>query len=378
MTTESKRPLPLDETASSAPSAGPAEVHEPTAASPIAELALLIYILPVFILAAGAAFIYAAEVSAREFWLGEISRNIFFILKNIRNVLPYLVLSIAASTWVSLSGFSEKIRAVFERREMIAVSAAAGVGATIPICSCTVIPLIAGLLAGGVPFGPIMAFWISAPLMSPEKFFLTAGVLGPGYAAARLITAVLLGASAGYFVSWLARRGHLRDQLHGEALPGGCCAAGGISSGGGTSCGGAVRSVSPGDYAREAGKMALFLTKWLTLAFFIEALIVHYVDPAWISAALGGDRPFAIPLATAIGIPLYTSGVAAIPIAQGLLASGMAPGAALAFLVAGPVTTVPAMVAVRALVKGRLFAIYLGAGIVGSLVAGYVFQWVAG
>jgi hypothetical protein len=124
--------------------------------------------------------------------------------------------------------------------------------------------------------------------------------------------------------------------------------------------------------------MTLFLAKWLTLAFFIEAMIVHYIDPVWISAALGGDKPFAIPLATAIGIPLYTSGVAAIPIAQGLIASGMSAGAALAFLVAGPVTTIPAMVAVRALVKTRLFSIYLGAGIGGSLVAGYVFQAIMG
>jgi uncharacterized membrane protein YraQ (UPF0718 family) len=304
----------------------------------------------------------AVEPVAQEIW-----RNIAFILKNIRNILPYLVLSVAASTWVSLSGFSNRIRAVFERREMIAIGGAAAVGATIPICSCTVVPLIAGLLAGGVPFGPIMAFWISAPLMSPEKFFLTAGVLGSQYAVARLVTAVLLGASAGYVVSWLARRGHLQDQLHGEALPGGCCSQSNSSA---TS----VQSVPLKRYASEAGKMALFLGKWLTLAFLIEALIVHYLDPAWISAALGGENLFAIPLATAIGIPLYTSGVAAIPIAKGLLANGMAPGAALAFLVAGPVTTVPAMVAVRALVKNRLFSVYLGAGIIGSLLAGYLFQ----
>ena len=79
-------------------------------------------------------------------------------------------------------------------------------------------------------------------------------------------------------------------------------------------------------------------------------------------------------MATAFGIPLYTSGVAAIPIVQGLLANGMSNGAALAFLVAGPVTTVPAMLAVRALVKRRLFSIYLGASIIGSLIAGILFQ----
>ncbi len=369
MTSETKTTLPILETACCA-GAG-----EDQASSRY--IKALPYAIPAFILAAGAAFIFSAQAPAREFWLGEISRNIAFILKNVVNILPYLAVTIAASTWVSLSGFSEKIRTVFERRESVAVAGAAAVGATIPICSCTVIPLIAGLLAGGVPFGPIMAFWISAPLMSPEKFILTAGVLGSHFAIARLVTAVLLGAGAGYFVSWLSRRGLLRDQLHGEAMPGGCCAPSDTSSEAGASSG-ARRSVPLREYAREAGKMTLFLAKWLTLAFFIEAMIVHYIDPAWISAALGSNKPFAIPLATAIGIPLYTSGVAAIPIAQGLIASGMSSGAALAFLVAGPVTTIPAMVAVRALVKTRLFSIYLGAGIAGSLVAGYVFQAVMG
>ena len=88
-----------------------------------------------------------------------------------------------------------------------------------------------------------------------------------------------------------------------------------------------------------------------------------------------GQRPFVFyPLATLVGIPVYTSGVGAIPIVKGLLSSGMSPGAALAFLVAGPVTTIPAMTAVFALVKRQTFAIYLCVGIGGALIAGYVFQ----
>jgi uncharacterized membrane protein YraQ (UPF0718 family) len=120
------------------------------------------------------------------------------------------------------------------------------------------------------------------------------------------------------------------------------------------------------------------LGKWLLIAFILESLIVHYLDPAWIAALLGEDRPLAIPFATVVGIPLYTSGVAAIPIVSGLIESGMGHGAALAFLIAGPVTTIPAMTAVFALVKRRTFVIYLGAGIIGSLASGYVFQMIGG
>lgn len=106
--------------------------------------------------------------------------------------------------------------------------------------------------------------------------------------------------------------------------------------------------------------------------------MTHYLDPAWIQALLGGRSPWSIPLATAVGIPLYVSGVASIPIVSGLLAGGMSPGAAMAFLISGPVTTVCAMAAVWALVRGRAFALYLGASVAGSLAAGYVFQWIMG
>jgi len=124
--------------------------------------------------------------------------------------------------------------------------------------------------------------------------------------------------------------------------------------------------------------VSLFLGKWLLIAFILESLIVHYLDSSWITALLGRDHPFSIPLATAIGIPVYTSGEGAIPIVQGLLKSGMSRGAALAFLVSGPVTTIPAMTAVFALVKRQTFYIYLGVGILGSLIAGFLFQLLAG
>jgi uncharacterized protein len=205
--------------------------------------------------------------------------------------------------------------------------------------------------------------------MSPEMFLLTTGVLGLPYAVARLAAAVVIGAGAGYLIHFLSSRGFLNDQLHGTRLPAACC--------------GSAPKSAPApdkwrDFAAKGWSISIFLGKWLLLAFLLESLIVHYVDPAWISALLGRDRVFAIPFATAVGIPLYTSGVAAIPIVKGLLESGMSPGAALAFLVAGPVTTIPAMAAVFALVKRRTFAIYLAAGITGSLIAGYLFQYAAG
>ena len=289
-------------------------------------------------------------------------------------ILPYFCLGVAISAWVQTTEASERIKDVFARREGIAIALAAVIGATIPLCSCSVTPLIAALLFGGAPLGAIMALWISSPLMSPAAFILTAGVLGMPYAVARLATAMLIGAAAGYVTSLLVARNYLRDPLRPNALAAvGCCR----------------RSTSPSQTdtaSRDRAKLfwsnlrspAFFLGKWLLLAFFLEALIVHYVDTSWITTILGTGNSYSIPIAMLVGIPLYMSDIAAVPVMEGMLHAGMAPGAALTFLIAGPVTTIPAMVTVLALVRRRTFTIYLSAGILGSLIAGYLFQLYVG
>ena len=190
------------------------------------------------------------------------------------------------------------------------------------------------------------------------------------FAVARLVTAVLMGAGAGYLIYALSSFGLLNNQLQGLSLSqSSCCGSGEETDTIGTS-----GSKFWNDFWPEVLNISLFLGKWLLIAYLLESLIVHYIDPTWISAALGKNQAFSIPFATAIGIPVYTSGVGAIPIVEGLLKSGMSHGAALAFLIAGPVTTIPAMTAVFALVKRQTFAIYLGSGIIGSLIAGYFYQ----
>jgi hypothetical protein len=112
------------------------------------------------------------------------------------------------------------------------------------------------------------------------------------------------------------------------------------------------------------------LGRWLVLAFALEALILKYVPQAAIAGVLGADSSFAVVLAALVGVPLYLNNVSALPIVSGLLAQGMQPGAAVAFLMAGPVTTVPAMSAVWGIVRPRIFALYVGVALVGAVVLG--------
>ena len=102
--------------------------------------------------------------------------------------------------------------------------------------------------------------------------------------------------------------------------------------------------------------------------------MVAYVPGEAIASSLGGDSPWAIPLAVLVGVPAYLNGYAAIPTVSALVDMGMAPGAGLAFMVAGGVTSIPAAMAVFALVRRPVFLWYLGLGLSGSLFVGFTYQ----
>ena len=116
------------------------------------------------------------------------------------------------------------------------------------------------------------------------------------------------------------------------------------------------------------------MLKWLAFAYVLEALLVTYVRPEWIASLVGGEGVVPIAIAAVVGMPAYLNSYVAPPLLAGLMAQGMSAGAALAFMVAGAVSSIPAMAAVWSLVKPRVFATYLGLGVTGAILSGVVFQ----
>ncbi len=127
---------------------------------------------------------------------------------------------------------------------------------------------------------------------------------------------------------------------------------------------------------KETWSATLMVVKFMGLAFFLEALITLYIPAEWIAGLLGSQNPWAIVTAALFGIPAYTSNMAALPMVSGLLAQGMNPAAALAFLIAGPTTTLPAMSAVWGLASRRVFALYVSFSLVGAIALGYFYALV--
>lgn len=296
-----------------------------------------------------------------------------FAATNLLKVAPFLILSIGIAAYAGATGVDGLIARAFTGSPTTMILIAAIAGGLSPFCSCGVIPLIAALLAMGVPLSAVMAFWLASPVMDPSMFILTTGVLGIEFAVAKTMAAVGLGIFGGLVVHVVSQAGGLTDPLRE-----------GIGNGG---CGGSkVRTEKPvvwkfwqhqervEKFAKEGIKTTLFLAKWLTLAFLLESVMLVWLPAELVANSLGGSGLAPIGIATLVGVPAYLNGYAALPLVGGLMEQGMASGAAMAFLVAGGVSSLPAAIAVWALVKKQVFFLYLGLALTGSFVAGLMFQ----
>jgi uncharacterized membrane protein YraQ (UPF0718 family) len=307
----------------------------------------------------------------------QFARSLRFTGDSLVAIAPFLALAVALAAYARASGADGLIARAFRGRLATMIVVSALFGGLSPFCSCGVIPLIAALLAMGVPLPAVMAFWLSSPLMDPSMFVLTAGTLGFGFAVAKTVAAISIGLAGGFATLAMMNVGAFAEPLRP-----------GVGDGG---CGGAkVRHPEPVEwafwsdikrrrsFATEASRTVMFLGKWLTLAFLLESLMLAWVPADAIAGLLGPGSLWAIPVAVVVGVPAYLNGYAALPLVAGLLDMGVAPGAGMAFLIAGGVTSIPAAIAVWALVRRPVFLCYIVLSLAGGLASGILYQTVAG
>lgn len=284
----------------------------------------------------------------------------------------YILFAVLLLAYLKATGAETMVARAFEGRETRMIFLAALFGGLAPFCSCEVIPFIAGLLALGAPLSAVMAFWLSSPLIDPPTLLITAGALGWPFAIGKAVAAVALGLFGGFAVRFAMRRGAFAQPLR-RYEPAGCCGCG------------PKKNEKPvwkfwqvherrDRFRAEFVQNGLFLLKWMAFAYVLEALLVSYVPADLIARAVGGEGVVPIVIAAFVGMPAYLNSYVAPPLLAGLMEQGMSAGAAMSFMIAGAVSSIPAMAAVWSLVKPRVFAAYLGLGISGAIAAGILFQ----
>jgi len=304
----------------------------------------------------------------------ELLRILTFVAEAFLHIWPLLLITIPLSIIIKEIGISSKINTLLKKNIGVSILIATLVGAIAPFCSCSVIPVIASMLLSGVPIAPIMAFWLASPSMDPEIFFLSVASLGWPLAIAR-ITATFIMSLVGAYVTHLLigkRFSNSTDLLKIQpSCTSGCQSEKGASEN-------APKRFQPKKIVLESRDAIWMILKFLVIAYILEAIILFYVPDSMVLAVFGDNKFTSILRATLFSVPLYTTNLSALGVMGGLLEKGLTEGAALAFLIGGATTTIPAMAAVYRLVHNKVFTVYLSITIIFAIMSGLVYELILG
>ncbi|NYS76358.1 MULTISPECIES: permease [Halomonadaceae] len=285
----------------------------------------------------------------------ELARS---VIVELFKLLPLILFVALMAGWLASSQLADRVRNTLDSRPWHAIVFAGLIGAITPVCGIASVPLVAALLRQGIPMAAAMAFWLSSPVTDPGMLILTAGILGWPFAIGKLLAALLLGLVAGAVMQGLSC---WKPQTHwvreGALLQ--------VST---NSC----DSSAPSRFIDEAKATFSMVVRWLAFALTLEAMVRAHLGETGFSILTTVDSAWAVPLAVAVGGPLYIEGYAALPLLRGLIDMGLTPGAAMAFLMSGATISLYSAIAVWSLVRPAIFGLYLTLGIVGALIAGWM------
>ncbi|MBK7643178.1 MAG: SO_0444 family Cu/Zn efflux transporter [Planctomycetes bacterium] len=259
--------------------------------------------------------------------------------------------------------------------DFASVCRAALVGAPLPLCSCSVVPVAVEMRKRGASKGATAAFLISTPETGVDSVSVSWALLDPVLTIARPVGAVISALVSGSLVNALVRRGLDRESqgsVHAAAEEAGCCAHGGGTP---EHLEEHEHADTPSGILRYAfvemlDDLAPSLVLGLVLSAAISVLLpVDLLDPVW-----RGGLPGML-LMLLLGIPVYVCAAASTPVAASLIHKGFSPGTALVFLLVGPATNLSSLV-VLARSLGRRTVLTMLAGLaLSALLLGACVDW---
>lgn len=253
-----------------------------------------------------------------------------------------------------------KIQQILGARQGKGYFIAAALGAITPFCSCSTIPFLKGLLKARAGFGTMMVFLFASPLLNPIIIGLF--VVTFGLHVALFYFAVAMGVSL--LAGWLLEKMGFEQDIRAEALAetqskGGC----------GCSCGPKVsRWKKIWDSTWKDFKQVF---PYLLMGIAIGSMIYGFMPTDLVVKYAGEDNPFAIAVASIIGIPLYIRAEAVIPLSAALAAKGMSLGAVMALIIGSAGASLTEVILLRALFKTRLIVAFVAVILLMAVVAGY-------
>lgn len=287
----------------------------------------------------------------------------FFIFDTIKIILLLLVIIFTVSIIRSFLP-PEKIRDILSHeKKYIGNILASLLGIITPFCSCSAVPLFLGFVQAGVPLGTTFSFLVASPMINEVALVLLLGMFGWKIALIYIISGLMIAIFSGMVIEKMDVKNLLEEF---------------VLSGAGKKIN--LPELNWEERIQYSKTYTLDIVKkvWLyvVIGVGVGAWIHGYVPADFLAQYAGKGNWYAVPLATLIGIPLYSNAAGVIPLVGVLTEKGVAMGTALAFMMAVTALSLPEFMILKKVMKPRLiliFAVIIGIGIV---FTGYLFNWV--
>lgn len=285
-----------------------------------------------------------------------------FFLYDIIKIFVLLAVLIFVISYIQSYFPPEKSRKIMGRFHGIwANLIGALLGTVTPFCSCSSIPIFMGFTSAGLPLGVTFSFLISSPMVDLGSLVLLMSVFGGKIAFAYVIVGLVIAVIGGTIIERL----HMEDQVADfiRQAPN-------------------VEVASPSltiadrmDYAKNQVVVTVKkVVPYIVVGVIIGAAIHNLIPEYIVRSILGKQTWYAVPLATAVGVPMYADIFGTIPVAESLLAKGAGLGTILSFMMAVTTLSLPSMVMLSKAIKKKLLGTFIGIVCIGIIIVGYGFN----
>src|SRR5665647_1014540 len=234
-------------------------------------------------------------------------------------------------------------------------------GTITPFCSCSSIPIFIGFNSAGLPLGITFSFLISSPLVDLASLLILMSFFGAKIAIAYVVVGLILAVVGGTIIDKLGLEKYVEgyvkeiENVDAEIIE--------------------MTRDERISYSKEQVK-DVFHKVWLyvLIGVGIGAAIHNWIPQSIIETVVGNNNPFAVLLATAVGIPMYADIFGTLPIAEALFQKGVGIGTVLSFMMAVTALSLPSIIMLSKVVKPKLLAIFVAIVTIGIVIIGYLFN----
>ncbi len=292
-------------------------------------------------------------------WTGALH---FFIYDTVK-ILVLLYVMILAIGFLRTFLPQDKVKYWLGKKGLAGHGAASLFGALTPFCSCSSIPIFLGFLEAGVPLGVTFSFLITSPLINEYLVVLMLGFFGWKITVIYVLSGILIGILAGWVLGRMRLDRHLvRDLVTRQAR--------------------SVEEDKNRGFRRrlafglgEASSIVRKVWVWVLVGVGVGSLIHNYVPQEAVQGIIDRTGVMSVPVATALGVPMYGSCAAIVPVAVVLFNKGIPLGTALAFMMATAALSLPEAVMLRRAMRLKLIVLFFGVTTAGIVFTGYLFNW---